>query len=310
MSDQNNKGGKPGSSNSPWKRTNIEGPKPERSGDKGGFSKFKSKRNPKVEKKNDVRWERDQRKKEKRQVQAADLESEIRLNRFIALAGVCSRREADNLIKKGAIKVNGKVTKEMGQKVTPGKDVVIYGGQELKVKKFLYLLMNKPKDHISTVKDEAGRRTVMDIVRKYTPVRVYPVGRLDRNTTGLLLFTNDGESTAKLTHPSFEVTKVYQVRLDKEVDPDHLTALKKGIQLEDGLIKADKIGMLDSGGPNDVGVSLHSGRNRIVRRMFEHFGYEVLALDRVQFGPLDKKGLPRGKCRVLTEKEIGFLKML
>lgn len=317
--DKGGQQGKQGRSESPWKRVS-EGsgsPSPEKkkgkSGGKGNFDKFISRSNPKAEKKNDVRRDKAVRKagrKQQQQEQAADLEGPIRLNRFIALAGVCSRREADELIAKGSIRVNGEVVKELGIKVVPGKDKVVFNRQELKVKRFVYLLMNKPKDHITTVKDDQGRRTVMELVKKYTPVRLVPVGRLDRNTTGLLLFTNDGEMTARLTHPSFEVSKVYQVRLDREVDPAHLEALASGIELEDGPIKADKVGLLENGEPNEVGVSLHSGRNRIVRRMFEHFGYKVVALDRVQFGPLDKRGLARGRCRLLTEKEIGWLKML
>lgn len=291
------------SSDSPWKRNP--------SASKGNFDAFKKKSNPKVEKKNDAR--KDKAMKAKAEVQVVkDMlgDAPVRLNRFIALAGVCSRREADELIKKGEIKVNGKVVKEMGQKVDPTKDKVVHKGSELKIKRFTYLLMNKPKDHISTVKDEKGRRTVMHLVKKYTKTRVYPVGRLDRNTTGLLLFTNDGDLTKRLTHPSYEVPKIYNVRLDKEVDPAHIEELRQGIKLEDGFIKADKIDFLEADLLNEVGVEIHSGRNRIVRRMFEHFGYSVVALDRVRFGPLTKKNLPRGNCRILDDKEIGFLKML
>ena len=293
-------------SDSPWKR-NTSGSKPK----KDNFEVFKKKSNPKAEKQNDVRKEKKMKAQAEKEVVRDMLgDSPIRLNRFIALAGVCSRREADELIKNGEIKVNGKVVKEMGLKVDPTKDKVIYAKGELQIKRFTYLLMNKPKDHISTVKDEKGRRTVMHLVRKYTKTRVYPVGRLDRNTTGLLLFTNDGDLTKRLTHPSFEVPKIYNVRLDKEVDAEHLEALRKGIKLDDGPIKADKIDYVEPDLLNEVGVEIHSGRNRIVRRMFEHFGYKVVALDRVRFGPLTKKNLPRGTCRILDAKEIGFLKML
>ncbi|MEM7037435.1 MAG: pseudouridine synthase [Bacteroidota bacterium] len=283
------------------------------SGKGGGFDAFRKRHNPKAEKKNDRRREKEARKQaEKKRAQDAhyDFQGPVRLNRFIALAGVCSRREADSLIAAGKIEVNGKVTKELGTKVEVGKDKVKYNGKELKIKRFVYLLMNKPKNRISTVKDEQGRATVMDIVRKYTKVRVYPVGRLDRNTTGLLLFTNDGGLAKKLTHPSHNVPKLYHVRLDQAVDPEHLAALRKGIELEDGPAKADKVVYVEGGNENEVGIKIHSGRNRIVRRMFEHFGYRIVALDRVQVGPLTKKNLPRGQCRMLSDKEVGFLMML
>ena len=235
----------------------------------------------------------------------------IRLNRFIAQSGVCSRREADELIRQRMIKVNGKVVSEMGLKVQPSKDKVEYKGKVLQmVGEFVYLLMNKPKNHITTVKDDKGRRTVMDIVKHYTDARVYPVGRLDRNTTGLLLFTNDGDLAKRLTHPSHKVRKLYHVRLDQEVPEEHLDLLREGIELEDGLIKVDKIAWVEGGFTNEVGVSIHSGRNRIVRRMFEHLGYKVEKLDRVAIGGLTKKNIPRGKCRFLSQKEIRFLKMV
>jgi 23S rRNA pseudouridine2605 synthase len=275
----------------------------------GAFGKFIPRDNPRVEKKNDRRRERMLLDEQKKAKKFQEIEDEMRLNRFIALSGICSRREADTLITAGKIKVNGVVTTEMGHKVTPGKDKVEYNRRELKVLKFVYLLMNKPKNLITTTKDELGRSTVMELVEKYTKVRIYPVGRLDRNTTGLILFTNDGELAKRLTHPSHKVKKMYHVRLDKDFTEDHLLQLRKGIELEDGPIKPDKIDYVDGGGDNEVGVELHSGRNRIVRRMFEHLGYEVVSLDRVKFGPLSKKNLPRGTCRFLDEKEIGFLKM-
>lgn len=288
------KGGKPGKSS------------------KGNFEKFMgAKSNPKAEKKNDRRKEKDMAKKELVLKKKSPLveQGPIRLNRFIAMAGVCSRRQADELIAAGKITVNGSVVTELGYKTDPARDRVIYEKKVLSVKKFVYLLMNKPKNHISTVKDDMGRRTVMDLVVKYTKVRVVPVGRLDRNTTGLLLFTNDGELTAKLMHPSNKVSKVYYVRLDKEVAEGHLEALKKGIELEDGKMNVDKVEYLD-GIPTQVVVEIHSGRNRVVRRLFEHFGYSVESLDRVKLGPLGKKSLPRGTCRMLSEKEVGWLKML
>jgi len=276
------------------------------------FGKFMDKKNERVEKKNDRRRDKERLEKMNQGTTGGKWmdDGPVRLNRYIALSGVCSRREADELIKKGEIKVNGKKCLEMGTKVTPGKDKVVYVNRELRIRKFIYLLMNKPKDHITTVKDDQGRRTVMDLVRKYTKARVYPVGRLDRNTTGLLLFTNDGELTEKLTHPSFQVPKIYQVRLDQNVPQEHLDQLKKGVELEDGFIKADRIDYVDGGYDNEIGLEIHSGRNRIVRRMFEHLGYRIVALDRVQFGPLTKKGLGRGTCRALEDKEVGWLKML
>ena len=282
-------------------------------GARKSFGKFMDRKsNPRTEKKNDKRKEKTllERMKKKGSGGTWIDEGPIRLNRFIALSGVCSRREADELIKSGQIKVNGEKTTEMGLKVRPGKDKVVFANRVLKIRKFEYLLMNKPKNHITTVKDDQGRKTVMDLVKKYSKARLYPVGRLDRNTTGLLLFTNDGELTEKLTHPSFQVSKIYQVRLDRDVSEADMDQLKKGIELEDGFIKADHIGYVDGGNPNEVGLEIHSGRNRIVRRMFEHFDYRIVALDRIQFGPLTKRGLSRGTCRLLEEKEIGWLKML
>ncbi len=287
-------------------------PKPGKSR-KGNFDKFieGKKVNPKAEKKNDRRKEKEMFKKELELKKRSPLvgEGPIRIIRFIAMAGVCSRREADDLIAAGRIKVNGKVVTELGMKVDPSKDTVMFDKGVLKLKNFVYLLMNKPKNHITTTKDDKGRRTVMELVKKYTKVRIVPVGRLDRNTTGLLLFTNDGDLAAKLTHPSNKVTKIYYVRLDKEVAEEHLEAFLNGVELEDGLMKVDTVEYLD-GLPTQVVIEIHSGRNRIVRRLFEHFGYSVESLDRVKLGPLSKKGIPRGTCRMLTEKEVGWLKML
>ena len=234
----------------------------------------------------------------------------MRLNRFIAMAGVCSRRQADDLIIGKKIKVNGKVVTDYTIRIDSSKDQVTYNNKVLQVNKFVYLLMNKPKDHITTLKDDKGRKTVLQIAEKYTKVRVYPVGRLDRNTTGILLLTNDGDLTEKLSHPSHQTSKIYNVTLFSEVIPEHIEQLRKGFDLEDGFIKADKIGYIEGAPFNQVAIEVHSGRNRIVRRMFNHLGYRVKALDRVQFGPLTKKNLPRGTCRLLEEREVGFLMML
>jgi 23S rRNA pseudouridine2605 synthase len=235
---------------------------------------------------------------------------DVRLNRYLANAGVCSRREADDLIKAGVVKVNGKVIIEMGFKVKPG-DVVNYGGQTLKKARPVYVLLNKPKDFITTRSDPQDRRTVMNLVAKATKEQTYPVGRLDRMTTGLLLFTNDGDLTRKLTHPSSQIEKIYHVYTDKAVKFEHIKQLQEGIELEDGMIKADVIKYVGNGeDKRQVGVELHSGRNRIVRRMFEHLGYTVVKLDRVVFAGLTKRDLPRGKYRLLTDVEIQRLKAL
>lgn len=235
---------------------------------------------------------------------------DVRLNRYLAMAGICSRREADDLIKAGIVKVNGKVIVEMGYKVKPG-DQVNYGGQSLKPQRNVYVLLNKPKDFITTRSDPQDRRTVMNLIAKASKENIYPVGRLDRMTTGLLLFTNDGDLTRKLTHPSSEIEKIYHVTLDKVVKHEHIKLMREGFELDDGPIKADKVKYVGNGeDKKQVGVELHSGRNRIVRRMFEHFGYRVLKLDRVIFAGLTKKDLPRGKYRILKESEVGNLKML
>lgn len=234
----------------------------------------------------------------------------MRLNKYIARSGYCSRREADVLIAEGKVQVNGSVVTAMGHKVDPAKDKVSIGGKTLEAEPLVYVLLNKPKDTLTTAKDPEGRRTVLDLVAKATPYRVYPVGRLDRHTTGVLLLTNDGELAKKLSHPSSEVSKLYHIELDRPVLPEHVEALREGIQLDDGPIQADAIDYVQGGQPNQVGVELHSGRNRIVRRMFEHFSYKVQRLDRVAFAGLTKKGLKRGHFRQLSPKEVGFLKML
>ena len=235
-------------------------------------------------------------------------EDAVRLNRYVANAGICSRREADVLIATGVVSVNGKLITEMGYKVNPG-DVVTYGGVPIKNETKKYLLLNKPKDYITTMDDPEERRTVMELVKKACKERLYPVGRLDRNTTGVLLFTNDGDMTAKLTHPKFDVRKVYHVTLNKKMASEDYKILNEGFELPDGFIKPDAVDFVGTG-KYELGVEIHSGRNRIVRRMFEHLGYEVVKLDRVAFAGLTKKDLPRGKFRFLTEKEVSFLKML
>ncbi|HEX9958129.1 MAG TPA: pseudouridine synthase [Fibrella sp.] len=232
----------------------------------------------------------------------------IRLNRYIANAGVCSRREADELIAKGDVQVNGNVVTEMGYRVKPS-DVVKYGNKVLNPEKMVYVLLNKPRDIITTTEDPEERHTVMDLIADAGPYRLYPVGRLDRNTTGLLLMTNDGELAGKLTHPSNNVKKVYQVELDKPITEEHFEAIRNGLDLEDGHIKPDDLAIITPDA-QVVGVEIHSGRNRIVRRMFESLGYEVTKLDRTVFAGLTKKELPRGKWRFLEPKEVVKLKYL
>ena len=233
----------------------------------------------------------------------------IRLNKFIAHAGICSRREADMYIKLGSVKVNNKVMTEMGYKVKP-TDEVQFDGQRLQAEKPTYVLLNKPKGFITTTRDEKGRKTVMDLVANATKSRIVPVGRLDRPTTGLLLFTNDGDLAKKLTHPSTGVKKLYHVVLDKNASGQHLQSIKAGIKLDDGSIKADEVSYVQGASRREVGIALHSGRNRIVRRIFEYLGYEVITLDRVLFAGLTKKDLPRGHWRHLSQAEVQQLKML
>ncbi|MCB0496608.1 MAG: rRNA pseudouridine synthase [Cyclobacteriaceae bacterium] len=233
-------------------------------------------------------------------------EAGIRLNRYIAHAGVCSRREADTLIAEGKIKVNGKVVTEMGHKVKPG-DKVVYKGKTLRAEKLIYVLLNKPKDFITTTDDPQNRHTVMELVKKAGDERIFPVGRLDRNTTGLLLLTNDGDLAKVLTHPSHQVKKIYKATLDKPLTKHHFEEIVEGFELEDGPVMVDDLALISKDG-REVGLEIHLGRNRIVRRIFEHFGYEVVALDRVVFAGLTKKDLPRGKWRFLTDKEVGTLK--
>ena len=233
----------------------------------------------------------------------------IRLNKYIAHGGICSRREADDLIKTGAVTVNGKLVIEMGYKVQ-SNDVVNIDGTSIKPERKHYVLLNKPKGFITTTDDPHDRKTVMTLVEKACKERIYPVGRLDRNTSGLLLFTNDGEMAKHLTHPKYNVKKLYHAVLDKKISKNELNQLLEGVTLEDGFVKADEISFVGNGeDATQVGIALHSGKNRIVRRIFQHLGYEVVKLDRVLFAGLTKKELPRGRWRHLTEKELAFLKM-
>ncbi len=245
--------------------------------------------------------------KYKKKIEKIEKPEPIRLNKFIAASGICSRRDADELIKKGKVKLEGKVVTEMGIKVELSANVLV-NDKIITPEKKVYILINKPKDYISTVDDPHAEKTVIDLIRNATKERVYPVGRLDRNTTGVLLLTNDGDLTKKLTHPSFNKKKIYHVSLNKAVVRADLDRIAEGIELDDGFIKADAINFVD-GNKKEIGIEMHSGRNRIVRRIFEYLGYRVVKLDRVYFAGLTKKSVPRGKWRFLEEKEISMLKM-
>jgi len=234
----------------------------------------------------------------------------IRLNRYIANAGICSRRKADELIEAGVVSVNGEVISELGHKVDPLKDEIRYNGELLKREKMVYVLLNKPKDYITTTDDPQERRTVMHLVEKASRERIYPIGRLDRNTTGLLLMTNDGDLADKLSHPRSNITKLYQVELSKNLTQGDLNKIQFGLELEDGLIKPDSVSYVTGGSKREIGIQIHSGKNRIVRRIFEHLGYEVVKLDRVVYANLTKKDLTRGRWRYLDEKEVIQLKHL
>lgn len=233
----------------------------------------------------------------------------IRLNKFIANAGVCSRREADVFIAAGNASVNGKIVTEMGYKVQP-TDTVHFDGQLLTQETKRYVLLNKPKNYITTMEDDRGRRTVMDLIASASKERIYPVGRLDRNTTGLLLFTNDGEMAKKLTHPKHNVRKLYHATLDKKLALKDLQAIGENFMLEGKMVYVDAISYIEGQPKTEVGIEIHSGRNRIVRKIFDHFGYTVTKLDRVIFSGLTKKNLPRGHYRHLTQQEVINLQML
>jgi len=235
--------------------------------------------------------------------------TEIRLNKFISNSGICSRREADTYIKSGSATVNGKVITEMGYKVKLD-DEVRFDGSLISPEAKKYVLLNKPKNYITTMDDERGRKTVMDLVRGATKERIYPVGRLDRNTTGLLLFTNDGEMAKKLTHPKHNVRKLYHASLDKKLAMKDLQKISENFVLEGKMVFVDAISYIENASKTEVGIEIHSGRNRIVRKIFEHFGYTVVKLDRVLFSGLTKKNLSRGHWRHLTQQEINNLKML
>ena len=235
---------------------------------------------------------------------------EIRLNKYLADCGVCSRREADELIKAGCVTVNGEIITTMGFKVKT-TDKVVYGGQTLNREKLRYILLNKPKGYITTADDPEGRETVMELVKDACRERIFPVGRLDKMTTGLLLLTNDGELAKKLTHPSSEVSKLYHVVLSQPLTKNDMLRIAEGIELDDGFIAADEIAYdVDDDSKKSIGIQLHSGRNRIVRRIFEHLGYEVVRLDRVMFAGLDKYKLPRGEWRFLSDQEVAMLKKI
>lgn len=235
-------------------------------------------------------------------------EEKMPLNKYLAHAGVCARREAADIIKTGTVKVNNEVITEPGYKMQHG-DEVTYKGKQLHLqRRLVYVLLNKPKDYITTHKDPEGRKTVFELLHHATEERIYPVGRLDRNTTGVLLFTNDGELAQKLTHPSFQVRKIYEVKLNKDLLKEDFQALAKGITLEDGFIQPDAVGYADTKDKTKIGIEIHSGRNRIVRRMFEHLGYDVRGLDRVLFANLTKKNIERGHWRHLSDKEVRLVK--
>ncbi|MCQ9633354.1 rRNA pseudouridine synthase [Chryseobacterium sp. WG14] len=233
----------------------------------------------------------------------------IRLNKYIANSGICSRREADELITQGLVEVNGKVVTEMGYQVEK-TDRVVFDGQNITPEKPVYVLLNKPKGYISTTKDDKARKTVMDLVANASPYRVFPVGRLDRSTTGVILLTNDGHMTKKLTHPSFDAKKIYHVTLDKKLTGEDLRLIAEGIRLDEGIAVVDQISYIEGKPKNEIGIEIHIGWNRVIRRIFQRLGYEVEALDRVMFAGLTKKNIKRGHWRILTELEVNNLKML
>ena len=239
---------------------------------------------------------------------AAPIKEEVRLNKYIANSGVCSRREADNFILAGVVTVNGEVVTELGTKVNINTDDIRFNGERLKGENKIYIIMNKPKGYVTTASDPHADKTVMDLL-KGCPSRVFPVGRLDKNTTGVLMFTNDGEIAEKLTHPSYDKKKIYQVSLDSKLRGEDFDKILSGIELSDGVIAADALEYIEEDDHRKLGIEIHSGKNRIVRRIFESLGYEVKALDRVYFAGLTKKGLKRGEWRYLSEGETNLLRM-
>jgi len=233
----------------------------------------------------------------------------IRLNKYIANSGICSRREADELITQGLVEVNGTVVTEMGYQVQK-TDKVVFDGQSITPEKPVYVLLNKPKGYISTTKDDKARKTVMDLVANASPYRLFPVGRLDRSTTGVILLTNDGHMTKKLTHPSFDAKKIYHVTLDKKLTHEDMKLIAEGIRLDEGVAVVDQISFIEGKPKNEIGIEIHIGWNRVIRRIFQRLGYEVEALDRVMFAGMTKKNIKRGHWRILTEQEVNNLKML
>ena len=238
------------------------------------------------------------------------LNSVMPLNKYLAHCGVCSRRDAVALIADSKVKINGVIVKEPGYKVQPTDEIVFNNKKLFVTKNLQYILLNKPKDYITTTEDPQGRKTVLQLIQKATDERVYPIGRLDRNTSGVLLLTNDGDLTQKLSHPSFEIKKIYEVKLDKILTKGDFEKILNGLTLEDGQIFVDSIAYADSKDKSIIGIEIHSGRNRIVRRIFEHLGYDVKGLDRVMYAGLTKKNVERGKWRYLSEKEIRLLKYM
>lgn len=232
------------------------------------------------------------------------------LNKYMAHCGVCSRREAVELIKKGIVKVNGKLATEPGMKIQPGDEVIFNNRKIFVTKDLVYILLNKPKDYLTTTDDPQGRKTVLQLISSATKHRIYPIGRLDRNTSGVLLLTNDGDLTQQLSHPSYEVRKIYEAKLDKPLTKTDFEKILAGLILEDGKINIDALAYADAKDKSVIGIELHSGRNRIVRRIFEHLGYDVKGLDRVMYAGLTKKNVERGKWRYLSEKEIRALKYM
>ena len=232
----------------------------------------------------------------------------MRLNRYIANAGLCSRREADTYIATGCVTINGKIVSEMGHQVLPG-ELVSFNGRVISAEKKVYVLLNKPKGYVTTLEDPHADKTVMELIANACTERIYPVGRLDKSTTGLLLFTNDGDMTKRLTHPKYNRKKIYHVFCDRAVSKNHLQEIVDGVNLEDGFVVADSVSYVSEDDKKQVGIEIHSGKNKIVRRIFEHLGYKVDKLDRVYFCGLTKKDLPRGRWRYLTEEEVSLLKM-
>ena len=291
-----NRGGRNFDSRDKYERGNLKFKK-------GAFKKWDEKEEKEERTKNFVQKRRLQ-KIEK------DIQKEtIRLNKYIANSGICSRRQADDLIKQGLVTVNGKVVMEMGYQVQK-TDKVSFDGQNLTPEKPVYVLLNKPKGYISTTNDEKARKTVVDLTANASPYRIFPVGRLDRSTTGVILLTNDGHLTKKLTHPSFQVKKIYHVVLDRKLSVEDMKAIAEGIRLEEGVAQVDQISFIEGKPKNEVGIEIHIGWNRIIRRIFQRLGYEVEALDRVMFAGLTKKNIKRGHWRILTDLEVNNLKML